>query len=118
MSKWKNKVDGISVSIIHNWTGNISSEQKPDKKFRRDPCRLLWTDMVISFNGDVPLCCNDFENAVILGNIKNDSIKEIWSGATLNRIREQHKSLEFDKTPICKNCEYNYHFKSPWWVGK
>ena len=85
---------------------------------KKDPCRLLWTEMVISWDGRVSLCCNDYENKAVLGDIKTQSIKEIWSGERLNSIRNFHKKRKFDRIGICKNCEYNYHDKSNWWVSK
>jgi len=123
LSQWRNLVDGISISLIHNWTGDIKYtahhiKQNNLKKFKRDPCRLLWTDMVISWNGDVPLCCNDYENRIVLGNVKEQSISEIWGGDKLEKIRQWHINSNFEKISICKECEYNYHHKSPWWVSK
>lgn len=117
IKKWKDKVDHISISFIHNWTGTINTGEVL-KGGRRDPCRLLWTDMVISWNGDVPLCCNDYENKVILGNIESQSIKEIWGGEKLEEIRDWHKNNQFFHIPICKDCLYNYHHKAPWWVSQ
>lgn len=117
IKKWKDKVDFISISFIHNWTGVIQSGGKL-KIGRRDPCRLLWTDMIISWNGDAPLCCNDYENRIILGNIRDQSIKKIWTGEQLKKIRKLHQKGRFEKILICKNCDYNFHHKSPWWVGK
>jgi radical SAM protein with 4Fe4S-binding SPASM domain len=118
IDKWKGKVDHTSISTIHNWTGSVASQQEKMCHLRRDPCRLLWTDMVISWNGDVPLCCNDFENTIILGNIKDQSIGEIWGGEKLQRIREYHQKGEFHRIPACAKCEYNYHHKSNWLVSK
>ncbi|MFA5145024.1 MAG: radical SAM/SPASM domain-containing protein [Candidatus Omnitrophota bacterium] len=118
IKEWKNKVDGVSVSLIHNWTGSIKKMDKELSCLRRDPCRLLWTDMVVSWNGDVPLCCNDFDNRIILGNVTCSSIKEIWSGEKLKKIRQSHLNKEFSAIAVCKECEYNLHFKSPWWISK
>lgn len=117
IQKWQNKVNHISISFMHNWTGQIKN-QGMLKNGKRDPCRLLWTDMTISWNGDVPLCCNDYENKIILGNINNQSIKQIWGGEKLKKIREYHQKRNFAKVSLCKNCQYNYHHKSPWWVEK
>lgn len=117
IKQWKGMVDNISVSFIQNWTGDIESGEIL-MGGRRDPCRLLWTDMVISWNGDVPLCCNDYGNRMILGNINDQSIKEVWGGDKLRIIRELHKGGEFEKINICAKCEYNFHHKSPWWVSK
>jgi len=117
ISKWKDTVDGISISKIHNWTGDIEYG-KGRGVGKKDPCRLLWTEMVISWDGRVSLCCNDYENKAVLGDIRTQSIKEIWSGEKLNVIRNFHKNRKFDQINICKDCEYNYHDKSNWWVSK
>lgn len=115
LKKWQAKVDHISISSAHNWTGALKIKIKPG---RRDPCRLLWTDMVISWNGDVPLCCNDYENKIILGNIKRQTIKQIWDGKKLKKIRNLHLKGQFKKISLCQKCQYNYHHKSPWWISK
>jgi len=116
LDKWKNVVDNISISYVHNWTGDIKSNVLT--KGKKDPCRLLWSDIVISWNGDVQLCCNDYENRIILGNVKKTKIDDIWGGKRLSAIRSFHEEGNFDKIGICKNCQYNYHHKSPWWVTK
>ena len=115
--KWKGLVDGISFSIAHNWTGEVNFG-RAESLTLRDPCRLLWTDMVVSFDGKVPLCCNDYENKVILGDINHQSIKEIWGGEKLKKIREKHLKRQFQDIAICSLCQYNYHYKSPWWIEK
>lgn len=118
ISKWKNVVDYVSISQIHNWAGDVKVSNISNSTEVRYPCRLLWTDMVVNWNGDVPLCCIDYEGKLILGNVKTLSLKEIWSGKQLMKIREHHKNREFDKISLCARCLYNYHDKSPWWISK
>ena len=116
IKKWKNIVDNISISEIHNWTGELADKLDIRVgKFKKDPCRLLWTDMVISWDGRVPKCCNDYENEVILGDVNNQSIAEIWGGEKMKELREKHKAGDFSG---CPDCTYNYHHKSPWWISK
>lgn len=117
VSKWRNMVDCISISKIHNWTGDIPIESSTGYRMR-DPCRLLWTDMVINWDGTVPLCCNDYNNSMKFGDLKHDSLEAIWSGEKMKAIRELHKEKRFNEIPTCRNCTYNYHDKSPWWVSK
>ncbi|MGB9637231.1 MAG: radical SAM/SPASM domain-containing protein [Microgenomates group bacterium] len=112
LRKWKGLVDGISVSFLHNWAGKLKANEK---KTPRDPCRLLWTDLVISWNGDIPLCCSDYEGRVILGNINQQTLKEIWFGEKLKKIRQFHLKGSFDKIDICRNCDLNCRRKLPWW---
>lgn len=115
--KWKGLADGISFSIVHNWTGEVPFG-RTESSTPRDPCRLLWMDMVVSFDGKVPLCCNDYENRVILGDASCQKIEKIWGGEKLKMIREKHLKGKFEEVVICSSCQYNYHYKSPWWIGK
>ena len=115
---WKATVDHISISAAHNWTGDMDLSRGFSMAFLRDPCRLIWTDTVIFYNGDVPLCCNDYEGKAILGNVKSSSIKDIWSGRTLADLRRLHAERRFRDTVVCENCDYNYHHKSNWWVTR
>lgn len=117
IKKWEKLVDHVSISFMHNWTGKIKEGQNNFPE-QRDPCRLLWTDMVISWNGDVPICCQDYENKIILGNVYKESITDIWSGKKMAKIRKFHQRLEFNQISLCRNCTYNFHHKSPWWVAK
>ncbi|MFH1888555.1 MAG: radical SAM protein [Candidatus Omnitrophota bacterium] len=114
---WKGKADYVSVSLAHNWTGDMPGCPVADGSFR-DPCRLLWTDMFILYNGDVALCCNDFDGRIIIGNVKERSIRDIWSGERLGGIRREHIRRNFGAVNVCKDCNYNYHYKSNWWVSK
>lgn len=118
LSKWTKIVDNVSISQIHNWTGEIDYGESNISHRKKDPCRLLWNDMVINWDGSVPLCCNDYEGRIILGNMKTDSIQDIWGGKKLEEIRNFHIKREFHKIPICEHCEYNFHDKSAWWISK
>lgn len=52
INKWKNVVDGISISLMHNWAGAINKKPIEFHKItNREPCRLLWTEMFILYDG-------------------------------------------------------------------
>jgi len=69
-------------------------------------CNSIWTNEMIHilFNGDVILCCMDWRREHILGNVKEQTITEIWNGKKYLEVRKQlrgEKQLEL----ICRNCE-------------
>jgi radical SAM protein with 4Fe4S-binding SPASM domain len=68
--------------------------------------------MVVDWNGDVVLCCDDWNHREVLGNLKEKSIEDIWFGDRLKQIREMHLKEEFDKVPICHACNK----KTIWWL--
>jgi hypothetical protein len=51
------------------------------------PCYAPWTHSLIDFNGNVYVCCMTRERIPPMGNIKNQSFKEIWESAAYQRIR-------------------------------
>ncbi len=62
----------------------------------------------IRSDGAVVLCCYDLTTQLHMGNIMNDSIKNIWYNDYYTKLRESIKSKEY--MSICKN--YNV-VKSP-----
>ncbi len=69
-------------------------------------------------NGDVALCCMDYELKHILGNLKNNSYNQLFESQTLKELKKLNKKSEFSKCSICKSCnnvvnqKENYRFKS------
>ena len=113
IDKWNSIVDGISISEIHNWGDGFDSSG--ERKILRDPCRLLWSELNIEWNGRVSLCCNDYDGKLIIGDLRKESIMDIWNGERLGHLRELHKVRNFSSIGICSACTYNTHIKSPWW---
>jgi len=115
---WKKKVDSINIINMRNWASAINKKgTKESFHYRNDnrvPCALLWTKMVIDWNCDVVLCCDDWAHKVVLGNLKKQSVKDIWNGKKLKKIRECHVNGDFNKLPLCNTCNK----KSVWWLVK
>ncbi len=77
-----------------------------DKRIaHKHPCFWLWNMMSVHWNGDVALCCTDFDGKIKLGNVQNQSIAEVWHSAESWRIRERHKNLNYDDMPVCNQCD-------------
>jgi len=115
--EWKNKVDGINIINMRNWANDIQKKGTKEsfhfnKKLERKPCALIWRRMIVDWNGDVVLCCDDWNHSTILGNLNKQTIEEIWSGEKLRKIREAHVKGEFHKVPLCSGCNK----KSIWWL--
>lgn len=115
--EWKNKVDSINIINMRNWANDIQKEGTKDsfhfnKKMKRKPCALIWQKMVVDWNGDVVLCCDDWNHSTVLGNLKKQTIEEVWKGEKLKKIRGAHAKGEFWRIPLCSGCNK----KSIWWM--
>ena len=93
---------------LHNWAEGVSNTHSH--------CHRLWTSFTILSNGDVPLCCLDYEGNIVFGNIFNESILEIINNKKYQEVRQNHldglfleKCSKCDMTEV-KDKNYNPSF--------
>ena len=67
------------------------------------------SSVTILHTGEVVPCCEDFGGTHIVGNIRNDSLADIWTGDKYQRLRAQVRARE---PRMCRNCSFpgSVHF--------
>ncbi len=106
---WQPKVDKVRVYIEHSQDGHPGSISQPLPDFEeRLPCKKVFTDMVIYWDGEVALCNHDWnrQKPHLIANINDASISEVWHSAKYEEIRDCHRSGQFDKEPLCEHCDH------------
>ena len=115
-------LNSIDDNIISNWAGKLDKEafikeyeiSSPDKtrythkRFNQTnvaPCTQLWKWMVVYWDGRVVLCCADMFSRSIVGDLKLNSITEIWNGPDLKKLRGQMVNRKRFEVPICQDCD-------------
>lgn len=101
--KWSSYDVVIDIREEHNYAGKINSLTNNPQK-RRYPCYHLWFAPAISWDGDMSICCCDWDRIGIIGNVKENTISEIWQGKKLKRLREMHLSGNYEQIEICRDC--------------
>lgn len=68
-----------------------------------DRCARLWFNPVITWDGKVIPCCFDKDAEHIMGDINQESFREVWNGP---RYRVFRKAILKDRSmiEICRNC--------------
>lgn len=56
-------------------------------------CRHPWMSMTIKSNGEAAMCMEDFNNEIILGDAKKESLYDIWNGEKYTQFRKDHFNL-------------------------
>jgi radical SAM protein with 4Fe4S-binding SPASM domain len=82
--------------------------QQPDgtykiKNLLKNECWKLWHSCVITWDGIVVPCCFDKDAEHKMGDLKEGSFKEIWSGSAYSAFRKQLLKGR-DQIDICTNC--------------
>lgn len=74
--------------------------------FKNDkyPCFNLWTSMFITFNGDVSVCCVDYNHKLIIGNVNDGSLLELWNSHAYKQYRKLNREGRINKIKHCSNC--------------
>lgn len=65
-------------------------------------CDHVVNTMTIRSDGTIVPCCYDLTTQLNMGNIMNDSLKNIWNNRDYTKLRESIKSKQY--MSICKNC--------------
>jgi len=110
IKEFQDRVDFISVTNITAITGKpeILEESLIDyKSLSKIPCPEICLRLSVFWNGDVTVCCQDYEGFLTIGSIKENSLLELWHSEKLNKLRERHKKLDFSGL-ICEVCTANY----------
>ncbi len=77
-----------------------------DAKIFKGACPHAFGIMHILKNGDVPLCANDWEHREHLGNVREQSIREIYNSPRMQEIRELMEQGRFEEIAPCKDCSF------------
>lgn len=70
----------------------------------KTPCFYLWRQSMIDWDGTVFACCADTNSVYNLGNVLDRSLREIWNGPLLSRLRQLHIEKKQSQISICNTC--------------
>ena len=86
---WKSLGVDSKYTPLENRGGNISNFDGlnvAEKRIFKD-CSRLFKQACIMFNGDMVLCCTDYYKTMVLGNVTESSIYEVWNSKRAVDIR-------------------------------
>jgi radical SAM protein with 4Fe4S-binding SPASM domain len=67
-------------------------------------CPLPFYQMNVLFNGDVILCCHDWNRASVVGNAGTSSLREVWNSERMNEIRRSILRKRYQEIASCQEC--------------
>ena len=100
VSYWNSKVDseGFGKTVFH--------ERKEYTDYR--PCSEVYQKLTIKWDGQISACCADYDNTLVIGNMKDNTLKEVWNGEQMKAIRTLLLNNRFRNLTLCKECQYAY----------
>ena len=101
-------VDKFSMIPPHTFGGKVQREDNKGFRTKGDryvPCTFLWYSMSIRWDGMVVPCCIDLSGEMPVGDVKKESLLDIWNGERLMDIREKIAKGKYRGLPLCSGCD-------------
>lgn len=92
-NEWEGKVDHIDVEPL------MGKRSFP----RKTSCRTLWRNAVVKWDGVVLPCCIDMCSTLAMGDLKKNTLKEIFNNAKAIAIRKSHLDRKYPA--VCAYCD-------------
>ncbi|MBN1295244.1 radical SAM protein [bacterium] len=95
-------LDKFYVKKPHNWAGNAPGTTHHTPGYL--VCTFLYYSMTILWNGLVCPCPQDWYGSMILGDLNEDRIEDVWNGAPIRGLRRRAIDRDLDDL-LCSNCD-------------
>lgn len=102
--------DEIEVVRTMNWNGT-GGQLGEDWEGRPKPCPMPFYTMVIHSDLRVSVCCVDWNKKLVIGDLRKQSLAQIWNSDEMHRIRSLHLSGRQGELEGCKNCTMPQQFQ-------
>lgn len=107
-------VGHINVYELHNFMGAVEEANKKLNGLEKKPrkqwpcCNTPWDVLGIRWNGDAVACIYDYDSRYIIGNVRRQSVWEIWNSEAMMAFRKAVYDRNYDliekNGPLCSQC--------------
>ena len=95
------RYDAIRIRQL-TYSGNLRNDA--DYKNEGDCCYWLWTEPMLLSNGLLTVCCQDVNGELVIGDLRESSLNELWQADKVRNIRKIHSEGRRQDIKICRDC--------------
>ena len=113
---FRNAGNEIELEDVMDWNGydkktfsNISQKDVFKQKTfsnKKEVCPYPFYTLVVHADLNVSLCCVDWNKKTVVGNLRENTLKEIWQGKKIREFQRMHLTRRAGELEGCKNCTY------------
>jgi radical SAM protein with 4Fe4S-binding SPASM domain len=110
MKKWTSipEIDAVKIKSYITWTGQHDRINllriAPAPESNGLVCDKPWTSVTILWDGRVVPCCFDYDAQYVLGDLKRQSLRDIWNGEQMLALRRAHREGKQCNIRLCARC--------------
>jgi len=111
LTNWNDSEEGNLSTIVSNGS-TIKTKRDllatPHYRRKKKTCPYPFYSLVIHSDLKVSICCVDWEKKTLIGDLKKESLIDIWNGEKLRDIQLKHIKKQKHEVPGCKSCTYHF----------
>jgi radical SAM protein with 4Fe4S-binding SPASM domain len=69
-------------------------------------CSRPWESVVVLWDGRVVPCCHDYNGAVVMGDLRTQTLEEVWRSPAAIRFRTANRDYE-----LCRRCAFSRWYR-------
>jgi hypothetical protein len=108
---WKNHADEATITRLYSWPW--SGQTEPFNA----PCPKIKSEMFFMVDGRAVLCCWDAFGRGVVGDVKTQTVEEIWLGNPNQAYRALLEKGERSKIHLCSRCDAFQGYDFSTWTG-
>jgi radical SAM protein with 4Fe4S-binding SPASM domain len=70
----------------------------------KDVCTYIFYAMAINADGTVSACCPDWDQKLVVGDLRKETLRDIWHSPEMKKLRRLHLRGGRRENPICGAC--------------
>jgi radical SAM protein with 4Fe4S-binding SPASM domain len=110
--------DEVALEPVMNWNdpeegdlSQMSREVRLNSHYfenKKQVCSFPFYTFVIHSDLKVSVCCVDWAKEAVVGDLRTETLTEIWRGQKLREFQLMHLERRANGHPACRNCTYLY----------
>jgi len=107
-------IDLDDVHLSEKDKKTIDKLKSQESVLKKHPdCPEVFDKLSINWDGSVSACCKDYDNFMLIGDLKHSSLEEIWNSKKMNTYRKILAENGHERLKLCKSCFDYYGLQTP-----
>ncbi|MTK63636.1 MAG: radical SAM protein [Methanobacterium sp.] len=78
--------------------------QYRQKLEEKEVCTYIFYAMAVNADGTVSACCPDWDQKLLIGDARRQSLREIWGSDSMRKLQKLHLKGLRETHPVCASC--------------
>ena len=106
LARWKGIADFVGVGGFSTRLASVSLENGAPTEQREhfSACVLPFRELNIWADGKAVLCCEDWNEEYVVGDLSAQTLSQIWHGEEMTAVRAKHRAGLGQDVALCSRC--------------